>query len=141
MQLPRLLLLAALTGFTPLFPPMPTRAAEAAADAKAAVKNITVDEAEKLVAGKGAPTVLDVRTAKEFADGHIADARNLDFYQKDFADQLARLDKSGRYVVICASGGRSAKACGQLAGLGFTNVINVEGGMKAWEKAGKPVVK
>ena len=85
--------------------------------------------------------MLDVRTEKEFKAGHIPGAVNLDFNAPDFAKQAAALDKSKTYLVHCAGGVRSAKACNVMDKIGFTNVVNLEPGFKAWEKAGKPVQK
>src|SRR5262245_12704240 len=104
------------------------------------VKNVGVDEFDKLRAEKDA-VVLDVRTAKEFAAGHIPGAVNLDYNSADFQKQAAQLDKGKKYLVHCAAGVRSAKACTALDKLSFTNVVNLEPGFKAWEKAGKPVEK
>jgi rhodanese-related sulfurtransferase len=115
-------------------------AAEAVAE-KTKVKNVSVDQAEKIIAAEKDTVVLDVRTPKEVAAGHIEGSKALNFYAADFKDQIAKLDKSKSYVVFCASGGRSAKACSQLVDLGFKDVRNVEGGMKAWENAGKKTVK
>lgn len=117
-----------------------SRAAEAATE-KATVKNISIDEAEKHVAQSTNVMVLDVRTPKEFKAGHLAGARAINFYDADFKDQVAGLDKTKTYIVFCAVGGRSAKACSIMAELGFQDVRNVEGGMKAWEKAGKKTVQ
>lgn len=104
-------------------------------------KNIGPDEFEKLRADKNA-VVLDVRTPKEFAAGHIAGAANLDWHAADFETKVGQLDKSKTYLVHCASGRRSALACDKLSSrLGFTNCYNLEGGFKDWEKAGKPVAK
>ena len=85
--------------------------------------------------------VLDVRTAKEFAAGHIESAVNIDWNGPDFEKQAGTLDKSKTYLVHCAGGVRSAKASDKLTSLKFKSVVNLEGGLKAWEKAGKPVVK
>lgn len=85
--------------------------------------------------------VLDVRTPEEFAKGHIPGAKLIDFKAADFTAQIEKLDKSKRYLVHCAAGGRSAKAAEQMVKLGFPNVVNLDGGMKAWEAAGKPVEK
>ncbi len=85
--------------------------------------------------------VLDVRTPEEFAKGHIPGAKLIDFKATDFTAQIEKLDKSKRYLVHCAAGGRSAKAAEQMVKLGFPNVVNLDGGMKAWEAAGKPVEK
>lgn len=84
-------------------------------------------------------TVLDVRTPAEFADGHLADAINIDFYEADFADQLAQLDKDVPYVMYCRSGNRSATAAEIMRDLGFTEVYEVDGGILAWVQSGLPI--
>ncbi|MEN9834734.1 MAG: hypothetical protein RL011_927, partial [Pseudomonadota bacterium] len=84
--------------------------------------------------------VLDVRTADEFAEDHIGGAQQLDFYAKDFKDQLAKLDKSKAYLLYCRSGGRSGKAAAMMTELGFSRVSEISGGMISWEKAKLPVV-
>ncbi len=104
------------------------------------VKNVGPEEFDKLRTQTNT-VVLDVRTEKEFKAGHIPGAVNLDFNAPDFAKQAAALDKSKTYLVHCAGGVRSAKACGVLDKIAFTNVVNLETGFKAWEKAGKPVQK
>jgi rhodanese-related sulfurtransferase len=48
---------------------------------------------------------------------------------------------SKTYLVHCAVGGRSAQACTKLDAFEFPKVVNLLGGIKAWEKAGKPVEK
>ena len=105
---------------------------------KATVKNIGVEEFDKLRADKGA-VVLDVRTPKEFAAGHMAGATNIDWNAADFAGKVAALDKSKVYLVHCAAGGRSAKAAAKMNTMDFSKVYNLEGGFNAWQKAGKPV--
>jgi phage shock protein E len=107
---------------------------------QAKFKNIGVEQFDKLRQQTNA-VVLDVRTPKEFTAGHIPGATNIDWNGADFAKRAATLDKSKTYLVHCAVGGRSAKASEQMSALQFTNVYNLEGGMKAWEKAGKPVTK
>jgi rhodanese-related sulfurtransferase len=56
-------------------------------------------------------------------------------------DKAALLDKSKTYLVHCASGVRSVKACEQLGRLDFPRLYNLAGGFKAWAQAGKPVEK
>lgn len=111
----------------------------AAAATVAAPKNITVDDAEKLLKSDSKVIVLDVRTADEFKDGHIPGAKNIDFFSDDFARQVAALDKSKTYVVHCAAGGRSAKACKVFEKEQLPSVYHLNEGFTAWEKAGKPV--
>jgi len=104
------------------------------------VKNATVEEFDKLRAGENA-VVLDVRTEKEFKAGHIPGAINLDFNAPDFAKKVESLDKSKTYLVHCAGGVRSAKACTIMDKVAFKSLVNLEPGFRAWEKAAKPVEK
>lgn len=107
----------------------------------AAAKNISVDDAEKLLKSDPAVIVLDVRTADEFKAGHIPGAKNLDFFGDDFSKQVAALDKSKTYLVHCAAGGRSSQACKVFEKQQVPLVYHLNEGFKAWEKAGKPVEK
>ena len=117
-------------------------AAKTPAEAPAAkrFRNVDVTEWEKL-RQDASMVVLDVRTAEEFADGHMPGAINLDIRGGKFAETLAGLDKTKTYLVHCAVGGRSAKACGQMDGLKFEKVLNLSGGITAWEAAGHKSVK
>lgn len=86
--------------------------------------------------------VLDVRTAQEYAEGKIAGSKNLDVLKTDlFTTSIQKLDKEKTYYVICRSGSRSLKAANQMKEAGFENVINVKGGMQAWEAANFPTEK
>jgi rhodanese-related sulfurtransferase len=85
--------------------------------------------------------VLDIRTTEEFASGHIPGAKNLDFFDKDFAKEVAALEKDKTYLVHCASGGRSTKALKHFEEQKLPSVFHLNGGFKAWEAAGKPVEK
>ena len=105
-----------------------------------AVRTIAVDEFEKLTKQPDA-VILDVRTPKEFAEGHLPGAVNIDWKAKDFADKVAGLDKGKTYLVHCALGGRSHSACEKLGKLDFPNVFNLDGGLMAWQRAGKLVEK
>ena len=104
-------------------------------------KDASVEDFEKLSAVKNV-VLLDVRTPPEFAVGHIPGATNLDWSASDFEQKVSKLDRSKTYLVSCASGRRSALACDKMVSrLGFTNCVNLAGGFKAWQKAGKPVAK
>lgn len=110
------------------------------ADTGSKTKNIKVDEFEELRTNPK-NVVLDVRTKTEYAAGHIPGAVHLDANSPDFAKKAAKLDKKKTYLVHCAGGGRSAKACKEMEKLEFPNLYNLEGGMKAWEKAGNKAEK
>ncbi|EEF60137.1 rhodanese-like domain-containing protein [Pedosphaera parvula] len=101
---------------------------------------IDPDKAQQLVTDKKV-VVLDVRTPAEFASGHIAGATNIDYHNQDFKKKLEQLPKDKSYLVNCAVGGRSAKACKMMNQLDFKSVYDLKGGMSAWEKAGKPIEK
>ena len=103
-------------------------------------KNVGVAEFEKLRADKK-NRVLDVRTSEEFAAGHIPGAINIDINGPNFEKRISALEKDRTYLVNCAGGGRSARACGKMAQLKFPNLYNLQGGFKAWENAGNPVEK
>ena len=53
--------------------------------------------------------VLDVRTPKEFAAGHVPGAVNIDWHSRQFNDQVGALDKSKKYVVHCMGGVRTRR--------------------------------
>lgn len=81
--------------------------------------------------------ILDVRTEGEFAEGHIQDAQNIDVLQDDFKEKVATLDKNKPVMVYCKMGGRSAKAAGILKEMGFTQIVDLEGGYTAWKGSGR----
>ena len=103
-------------------------------------KNLSVAEFAMMAADKH-NVVLDVRTSHEFQAGHIAGAINLDVMSPDFEKKAAALDKSKTYLVHCASGVRSVRACAKLEKLDFPKLYNLPGGFRAWLKAGEPVKK
>lgn len=102
---------------------------------------IQSDDFEKMLQTDKTAQLVDVRTASEFTSGHIENAVNYDIYEADFEQNLAKLDKARAVMVYCAAGGRSATAAEQLKKLGFSKVYDLAGGMGAWKKAGKKVVK
>ena len=83
--------------------------------------------------------VLDVRTAEEFNEGHLANAVNIDVRQEGFVEKAkAALPADKTIAVYCRSGKRSALAAGQLVAEGF-RAVNLKGGILAWKDAGMPV--
>ncbi|WP_020532088.1 rhodanese-like domain-containing protein [Flexithrix dorotheae] len=83
--------------------------------------------------------LIDVRTPPEVAGGTIGDAVNIDFLGSDFKPEVEKLDKSKPVLVYCAVGGRSWKAAQLLNQLGFKEVYDLDGGIKGWQQAGKPL--
>lgn len=103
-------------------------------------ENMSVKDFASLVQ-EGDVVVLDVRTAEEYSEDHLACAINIDVKEEDFLT-LARdmLPREGRIAVYCRSGRRSAQACSMLAREGYL-VVNLEGGILAWKEEGQPVTK
>lgn len=94
--------------------------------------NITNREAARLMLSDQV-VVLDVRTPEEFAQGHLKNARLLNFYDKSFAEQLDKLDKNKTYLVYCHAGGRSAQAAQMMIDKGFTAVYHLPEGFSKWD--------
>ena len=103
--------------------------------------SLSPDDFETRIETGAGILLLDVRTPEEYQGGHLQGAQNINFYDDDFEQQLARLDKTGTVLVYCEKGGRSASAAEQLTRSGFKNVFDLSGGIQAWKKAGKPVVQ
>lgn len=83
--------------------------------------------------------VLDVRMETEWQEGHIAGATLLPL--GDLPERVGRLDRERRWAVICGGGYRSSAATSLLKQQGFRDVVNVLGGMSAWEAAGFPMTE
>jgi rhodanese-related sulfurtransferase len=75
--------------------------------------------------------LVDVRTPGEFRSGTVRGARNIDFMSPNFGSQIATLDKSKEYFLLCRSGSRSGQACNLMAKEGF-KVYNLAGGIGEW---------
>jgi rhodanese-related sulfurtransferase len=102
----------------------------------------TIDVAEadrRLREDATTPLLLDVREPNEFADVRAPGAALIPTSQ--FMDRVAEVPNDRPILVICAAGGRSAAVTGYLTRAGRTDVVNVAGGMTAWERAGLPVLR
>jgi rhodanese-related sulfurtransferase len=94
-----------------------------------------------LLINRGKATIVDVRDATEFAAGHLPEAKNIPL--GDLSTRIGELDKfkSKSIVVVCQSGARASSAAAKLAKAGFADVVNLDGGIAAWQKAGLPLAK
>ncbi|MFV0606215.1 MAG: thioredoxin domain-containing protein [Niabella sp.] len=84
-------------------------------------------------------TIIDVRTAEEFATGHLAAAKNMNIDDPDFESSIKTFDKTKPVFVYCLSGGRSAAAVRIMRLEGFKDVYDLQGGLMAWRAANLPV--
>lgn len=99
------------------------------------VPQIPVAEARALLdaARPGQRTLLDVRQDFEYAEGHIPGATHIPL--PELADRAAELDPKLPVVVYCRSGMRSLAGANLLSGLGFGEVVSMQGGILAWDGA------
>ena len=103
-------------------------------------KSLTVEEYAKVIEDT-AIVRLDVRTAEEYADGHIANTINIDVLKDDFEKKAkATLPKDKVIAVNCRSGKRSKNAARILVKNGF-KVIELDAGYNDWLAKGMPVTK
>ncbi|MDO6390367.1 rhodanese-like domain-containing protein [Pontibacter sp. BT731] len=82
--------------------------------------------------------LVDVRTATEFAAGHLEKTQHADFLSGEFEKEMQHWDKDKTYYLYCASGNRSGKAAKLMEEAGFKNVYNI-GGYQNLKAAGLPV--
>lgn len=82
--------------------------------------------------------VVDVRTQREFRNGHLENALNLDISGSQFRSQISALDKKRPVFVYCLSGVRSATAASTMRKMGYERVYEMPGGMVEWRAEGLP---
>ncbi|WP_442266528.1 rhodanese-like domain-containing protein [Tenacibaculum sp. ZS6-P6] len=81
--------------------------------------------------------LIDVRTSKEFNQGHITNAKSLDYFSSSFKTELNKLNKEKPIYLYCRSGKRSGKASEICNELGFKKIYDLNGGYLAWSKENK----
>jgi sulfur-carrier protein adenylyltransferase/sulfurtransferase len=115
---------------------MPKTYADLLREARASIREVTPQEVRALPSG-GA-TIVDVREASEWEQGHLPDALHI---SKSYVEQQiegAIADRDAPVILYCAGGVRSLFAAQSLEQLGYTNVASMSGGFQAWKSAGLP---
>lgn len=115
-------------------------------DAKSRITEVDVNEAARLISEEGYK-VLDVREPAEVAAGAIEGALNVPRgvleaaadLQYAGANPALRDARNDKWLVVCGTSGRSAMAVDVLQKMGYTNVVNILGGMNAWKDGKQPV--
>ncbi|MCG5077146.1 rhodanese-like domain-containing protein [Paraburkholderia tagetis] len=101
---------------------------------------ISAAEATQLINRRNA-VVIDLRSAADFAKGHLPAARHLEFGELQAkVGQLVK-NKSNPVLLVCQTGQQSHKAQRLVKDAGFAEVHVLDGGVNAWQQAGMPVVK
>ena len=110
-------------------------------DAKSRVKQTDIAGYREMVAQGREPVLIDVREDSEWTAGHAAGAVHLGkgVIERDIETRIP--DKETPMVLYCGGGYRSALAADNLRQMGYTNVISLDGGWRAWQASGLPVEK
>jgi len=100
---------------------------------KRTVKKVNIPTFIKGVALENSQ-LIDVRTPKEFEQGHIKGAKLINFYSESFKEEIQELDKDKAVYLYCRSGKRSGKASKLFVELGFKEIYDLKGGYIAYKK-------
>lgn len=107
-------------------------------------KEISPDDAEKFLAEHPDAIIIDARSPREYAAGHLPNAKNYNLTDDDnYKAVLATItDKTAWYLVHSAVGHyRTVRALEYFEANGFEHAVAIDGGYAAWAAAGKPTVK
>ena len=94
---------------------------------------VIAPDAFKAAIVKGEVQLVDVRTTEEFSEGAIGHALNINVNGSGFETEIQKLDKSQPVYIYCRSGARSQTAAKKMVDLGFTEVIDLQGGYLNWK--------
>ena len=94
-------------------------------------KSVDIDEFKTEISKSGVQLV-DVRTEKEYSEGHIPGAMNIDVNAPDFEEKIKALDKKENVAIYCRSGRRSKVAANKLTVAGY-KVIELNTGFLSWD--------
>ena len=94
-------------------------------------KSVDIDEFKTEISKSGVQLV-DVRTVKEYSEGHIPGAQNIDVNAPDFEEKIKVLDKKENVAIYCRSGRRSKIAAEKMTAAGY-KVIELNTGFQSWD--------
>lgn len=116
---------------------MPRSLADFVREALQTVEEVSPEEVRRLLSlpDRGGYEIIDVREPDEYASGHVPGAVLIPL--SEVPDRVAEVPDDEVVYVVCATGGRSARAAQHLAAQG-RRAVNVAGGTKGWIEAGHP---
>ncbi len=108
-------------------------------EAKRHIKECTIADVKTKLDRGDCFHLIDVREDNEFAKDHITGARHLGrgIIERDVETEIP--DKQAEVILYCGGGFRSALAADNLRQMGYTNVMSMDGGMRAWREANYPI--
>ncbi|MEW6543359.1 MAG: rhodanese-like domain-containing protein [Nitrospirota bacterium] len=107
--------------------------------AKRSVKECTIGQVKAKLDRGERFHLVDVREDHEFSKDHIVGARHLGrgILERDIETVIP--DKRAEIILYCGGGYRSALSADSLQQMGYTNVVSMDGGIRAWREAGYPL--
>jgi rhodanese-related sulfurtransferase len=108
-------------------------------DARSRVREVSAAEVNRQIEAGEQFNFIDVREDHEWAQDHARGAQHLGrgIIERDIEKLVP--EKSARVVLYCGGGYRSALAADNLQKMGYTNVLSMAGGIRAWREAGYPM--
>ena len=108
-------------------------------EAKSRVKETDIAGYKKMLANGEKPLLIDTREDNEWTAGHAAGAVHLSkgIIERDIEAKVA--DKRTKMVLYCGGGFRSALAADALLKMGYSDVISLDGGWRAWQESAMPI--
>lgn len=100
--------------------------------------SLPAKEFKAAIEANASAPLVDVRTPEEFEKGHLPNSYNIDWNSNSFENKVMGFEHDKPIFVYCLSGGRSAAAAEKMRSFGFTQVIELEGGIMKWRAAGFP---
>ena len=116
-------------------------------EAKAAVKNVSIQDVKKMLDAKESIIVLDVRDTRGFVMEHLPGAQNMSRAVNlsprilEHHMQKTAPDKGAKIIVYCDFDTRAPLAVKAMNEIGYANAVYMKGGLKAWKEAGYPLAK
>lgn len=97
---------------------------------------LTVDQFDKNIK-QGGFVLVDIRTPREYASGHIDKAINIDFYSPEFQTEFVKAVGNQKALIYCASGNRSNQALQIFQKNRNLKMFDLVGGIQAWKGSGR----
>ena len=99
---------------------------------------ISASDFNQMIKNDKSAIIIDVRTPEEFNKGHLINALNINWFDKNFDENINIFNTDLPVFVYCLSGGRSSQANEKIKSLGFKNVYELNGGILEWRKSKFP---
>ena len=103
------------------------------------IQHLSAEEFEKQIIATNGEQLIDVCYPREFEKAHIPGAKNINFRNPDFREQIGKLDREKPILLYCAYGVRSKLTANMCKKMGFKTIYDLDNGLASWLKEGKSV--